>query len=488
MSTGDLYSLLGVVPKATTDEIKVAYRAMARRFHPDVNSAPAATEEFKLVGNAYAILSDPAQRSAYDSALRQAGSGPLLSFRSITSRDQFPIQVDAQILYALLHIAPSLSDSTALPAPPLNLCIVIDRSTSMQGERLDQVKAAVVKVIDSLRSNDSFSVVAYSDKAEVVIPAQQGGVEKTLAKAKVSTIHASGGTEILQGLLVGLNELQQRLSPSAVNHLILLTDGRTYGDEDDCMLLAMLAATDGISLTGVGIGNEWNDRFLDDLATCTGGNAVYMGSPEQVKTFIWEKVSSFSSHYAERLALQVTPDVEVKLLSAIKLGQEAGPIPVDGTSLRLGALSKNQGLSILLKFLIPPITETGNRPVARLALYADIVSLGRRGERLTLDISLPATMSPAPTSPPAQIVDALNKFSQYNMQEKVWQAVAAGDIAGATKRLSNLSTRLLAGGQTDLAKAALAEARRLEKTQVLSEEAKKNIKYGTRALLMAPKP
>jgi molecular chaperone DnaJ len=59
MTTGDLYSLLGVAPNASADDIKAAYRTAARRFHPDVNPHPNATEEFKLVADAYAILTPP---------------------------------------------------------------------------------------------------------------------------------------------------------------------------------------------------------------------------------------------------------------------------------------------------------------------------------------------------------------------------------------------------------------------------------------------
>ena len=485
MTTGDLYDLLGLAHQATPDEIKAAYRNAARRFHPDVNPHPSATEEFKLIANAYVILSDPAQRTAYDTALQKAGSGPLVSIHWIPSRKTLPVQLEPQVFYTLVNITASLGGETELPAPPVNLCVVIDRSTSMQGARLDQVKTAVSQVIDSLRDNDSFSVVAYSDKAEVIVPAQQGLAERTLAKAKISTINAGGGTEILQGLMRGLVELQKRLSPSAVNHLILLTDGQTYGDEDDCILLATLAATDGIIITGLGIGDEWNDRFLDELTACTGGTAAYVNSPEQVKTFLWNKVRGLGSTYAERLTLYITPDVEVKLISAFKMGQEVGQVPVDGTSLRLGSLPKQQGVSVLLKFLLPPLSAEGERSIARLALYADVVSLGRRGERTTVDITLPGLADAPRLPPPTAIVEALSKLSQYNMQERAWQEATAGDIASATKRLSTLGTRLLSSGQTDLAKAALAEARRLEKTQSLSEEAKKNLKYGTRALLLA---
>ena len=485
MTTGDLYSLLGVAPNASADDIKAAYRTAARRFHPDVNPHPNATEEFKLIADAYAILNDPAQRAAYDGAIAQTGTGPLLSVRTLFSREVLPLLSEPQVLYTLVEIHPSIAN-VELPTPPVNLCIVIDRSTSMQGSRLDQVKASVLHVIDNLRENDTCAVVAFSDKAEVVVPAQRGTMEKTLAKAKVSTVNASGGTEILQGLLTGLIELHQQLSPSAVNHLILLTDGHTYGDEDECLLLAGLAATDGISISGLGIGEEWNDRFLDELTSATGGVATYISSPQQVKTIILDRIRALNAAYAERLTMQVTLDLDVKLDSAFKVSPEAGPVTVDGGPLRLGSMPKEQPISVLLRFLLPPLSE-GKRPIARLSVYGDVVSLGRRGERSVVDILLPVSKElPMDTKPSSAMVEALSRLSQYRLQERASQEASEGDITSATRRLSTLGTRLLATGQTDLAKVALAEARRLEKTRALSEDAKKHLKYGTRALLLAP--
>ena len=485
MTTGDLYSLLGVAPNASADDIKAAYRTAARRFHPDVNPHPNATEEFKLIADAYAILNDSAQRAAYDRAIEQTGTGPLLSVRTLFSREVLPLLSEPQVLYTLVEIHPSIAN-VELPTPPVNLCIVIDRSTSMQGSRLDQVKASVLHVIDNLRENDTCAVVAFSDKAEVVVPAQRGTMEKTLAKAKVSTVNASGGTEILQGLLTGLIELHQQLSPSAVNHLILLTDGHTYGDEDECLLLAGLAATDGISISGLGIGEEWNDRFLDELTSATGGVATYISSPQQVKTIILDRIRALNAAYAERLTMQVTLDLDVKLDSAFKVSPEAGPVTVDGGPLRLGSMPKEQPISVLLRFLLPPLSE-GKRPIARLSVYGDVVSLGRRGERSVVDILLPVSSElPMDTKPSSAMVEALSRLSQYRLQERASQEASEGDITSATRRLSTLGTRLLATGQTDLAKVALAEARRLEKTRALSEDAKKHLKYGTRALLLAP--
>jgi hypothetical protein len=129
----------------------------------------------------------------------------------------------------------------------------------------------------------------------------------------------------------------------------------------------------------------------------------------------------------------------------------------------------------------------GKRPIARLSVYGDVVSLGRRGERSVVDILLPVSNElPMDTKPSSAMVEALGRLSQYRLQERASQEASEGDITSATRRLSTLGTRLLATGQTDLAKVALAEARRLEKTRALSEDAKKHLKYGTRALMLAP--
>ena len=140
---------------------------------------------------------------------------------------------------------------------------------------------------------------------------------------------------------------------------------------------------------------------------------------------------------------------------------------------------------MLFKFLLPPLAP-GQQNIARLSFYADVVSLGRRGERLVVDLSLPVVNGPQTRPPPPALVEALGKLSHYQMQERAWQQAAAGDALGAAERLKTLGTRLLAGGQPELARLALSEASRLEKTQVLSEESKKQLKYGTRALLEAP--
>jgi curved DNA-binding protein len=62
----DYYAILGVPRNATPEEIKEAYRRLAKEYHPDKNPSPEAEERFKLINEAYQVLSDPAKRAEYD--------------------------------------------------------------------------------------------------------------------------------------------------------------------------------------------------------------------------------------------------------------------------------------------------------------------------------------------------------------------------------------------------------------------------------------
>ena len=476
-SAPDLYACLGVPRKATPDQIRQAYRLAARRFHPDVNHDPQAQEEFKVITYAHEILNDPQRRSEYDARL---ANNPKSAFTTALqySRSKLMRLPEAQVVYVLADVIPAAAPKTARPS--INLCLVVDRSTSMQGVRLDQVNTAAQQIVESLKASDTFAVVAFSDRAEVIVPTQPCA-NKPAIISKISTIHAGGGTEILQGLLCGLMELQQTIGPDTINHLILLTDGRTYGDEDDCLLLATLAQTDGITISGLGLGDEWNDAFIDRLSSLTGGVSRYISAPAVVTRLLAEHVHGLGDSLG-RIQIQTTCDPGVKLVSAFRVAPEAQPLAADNQPIRLGTLNQGEPISVLLEFTVSSTTDP-DRSMARLWVIGDILSAGKTGERWPADISLQQTDSADSTPPPLAIVTALDKLTLYRLQEKAWADAEEGNIAKATQRLQTLASRLQATGQHELATVALAEAARLNQTRQISAENRKRIKYGTRALI-----
>lgn len=485
----NLYAILGVPPQATHEDIREAYRLSARRFHPDANPHEGVDLHFRDIVKAYELLGDHVRRAEYDLARRKYKDEPsYFSLRVMPSKRVLMRLDEPQVLYLLLEIIPVRHKiEQARREADLNLTLVLDRSTSMRGERLDKVKIAAREIFKQLHEHDVISVVSFSDRADVMIPAQHATNQQNL-RTQVNMMRADGGTEIFHGLRAGINECRRHLAPRMVNHVILLTDGRTFGDEEKCLQLADEAASEGIGISAMGIGDEWNDEFLDALASSTGGTSAYINSPSAVVRFLNDRVRSLGDVFAERLSLTIAPDPDVTLESVFRLQPTPQPVDISPQPIPVGGLEYNRPLSILIQLQMPASRGTGFRTVGRLDVTGDVLVAGRQNYKVLSDISIEIAEEPAPEEPPLAILDALSKLTFYRMQQKAAESMDAGDFEGASRRLENLATRLLAAGQTELAQQAIVEARRVSNTSTLSEEGRKRLKFGTRMLLALPEP
>jgi Ca-activated chloride channel family protein len=482
----DYYSILEVSRSASQQEIKQAYRRLARTYHPDTSPDEGTARLFRLVNEAYEILSDPEQRQAYDQWREKEGRDkpPALNLQTILSSEVVPELGEEQAFYVLLEILPAAD--LPIKRLPLNLCLVLDRSTSMQGMRLQQVKEATRQIIDRLHEEDTLSIVTFSDRAEVVLPARRGA-DKAILKSIVSTIQSGGGTEMLQGLIGGLQELEQGRSIGSVNHLILLTDGQTYGDEEGCLQQSEYAAQRGISLSTMGIGSDWNEDLLDAMATYSGGSSIYIESPRKVVETFRERIHSLAAVVAREVELSVRLTEGIKMRDVFQVSPHITRLDPQKATLNLGPLESGQAKAVLLELLLKPL-PSGEHRLLRIEMRADLPGLPERRNREHTEVM--ARVAPVTTSdtviPPA-IVTALGKLAIYKMQEKTMADLEAGDVEKATQRLETMATRLLNLGETELAKAALLEAGRLARTGDLSSEGRKKIRYGTRSLSILPK-
>ncbi|MBN1563197.1 MAG: VWA domain-containing protein [Anaerolineae bacterium] len=485
----NLYAILGIPPEATQEDIREAYRIMARRFHPDANPNEGAGLQFRDIAMAYEILGDSGRRIQYDVARREFRDEPsYFSLRVTPSKRVLTAFDEPQVVYLLVEVVPMhQSKKRSREDTRMNLTLVLDRSTSMRGVRLDKVKIAAQQIIEQLSPDDILSVVTFSDRADVVIPAQPVR-DKISLRAQVSMMRADGSTAIYQGLAAGVEQVRKYAGPRWVNHVILLTDGRTYGDEEHCVNLAKKVGGEGISISGMGIGEEWNDEFLDEIAKHTGGTSAYINSPAAVVSFLNDRVRSLGDSFVERMQLSVAPDADVILESAFKLTPNPQPVEISPQPIPIGGLEYNRNASVLIQLQMPPAKRNGFRTLCRLDVTGDVPAFNRQAFKVLSDISVEVAENPEPEDPPLAILDALGKLSLYKMQQKAEAALQSGKVEEATRRLENLATRLLAAGENDLAQMAMVEARRVYNTHMLSEQGRKTLKFGTRMLLALPGP
>ncbi len=481
MGNQNHYAVLGISPEATQDEIKRAYFALARQYHPDVNPSPNATETFLRIQEAYAVLSDPQKRLLYDQHLaEQAQRTALLKIKTTLSQPHLAKIEEPQILYALLEISPT-HDKHLPKRPPLNVCLLLDRSTSMKGERLNALKRAASLLVEELREDDVFSVVAFDDRAEVIVPAGRGQ-NKRLIIQKINQIRPQGGTEIYRGLLEAYRQVGRFYSPDSLNSIILLTDGHTYGDEHKCERLARQAAKQNIIIHGVGLGAKWNDAFMDKIAGITGGASMYIRSSRDISRLLEEQFHKVGKLFAPKAELAFSLGQGVKLQYAFRLSPEPMPLKIESPIMLGGVPREGNPLRVILEFLIPPMPENAeNFIVLTGAINAYIPSAGEKAQ-IPWSVGLQIGKEAVPVPP--EIADALTKITMYRMQERAKKEIAAGNIDKATRRLENLATRLLQVGEPRLAAVVQEEAHRLKRSNSLSPEGEKEIKFGTRALIL----
>jgi Ca-activated chloride channel family protein len=480
----DYYTLLGVLHDASAEEIKRAYYQAAQRLHPDKNKFAGETEIFLEVQQAYEVLSNPQRRAQYDATLpADAVSESPISWKVQYSRPNLVHLTEPQLIYVLFEAGRRETGQKAAAAP-LNICLLLDRSTSMQGEKLDLAKAAATEIMRSLRSEDIFSIVTFSDHADVLVPASFQS-DRTRLQARLQGIQAGGATEIYQGLAAGVGEVMRNVDANRINHVILLTDGHTYGDEQNCLTLAAEAGKQNIGISGFGIGGDWNDIFLDALAGKTGNNSTYIAKPQQIQRLLVEKFDALTNMYAEDTILQTKPPEGVALSYAFRLQPEGAPITLE-EELHLGPILQDTSLSVLLEFLIDPSASKGD--LVRLldgVLRVLVVALPTPIPPIRIRLEREAADAAQDDPPPAAILDALSRFTLYRLQERARLEADAQEYDSATRHLKNLAALLLTQGEKDLAKTALLEAEQTQKMQALSKEGGKQIKYGTRALFGA---
>ena len=484
----DYYAILGIPSDADEHTIKQAYRKLARQYHPDASKDDGSAQKFHDIQRAYDVLADPKERQAFDVWRKQQGldEPPPFMLRVTTSQDRLPSLGEPQVLYVMTEI--SASDKVESHRLPLNLCLVLDRSTSMKGGRLQQVKEAARYILERMEPEDVLSLVVFSDRAQVVLSGE-AGIDKAAARAAINSIQSGGGTEILQGLEQGLELVQEGNKPESISHLILLTDGQTYGDEEDCLERARKAGQDGISLTLMGVGSDWNDKLLDEMARLSGRPeaSVYIDSTSKIAKAFHDRIHGLGNIFAHNLSLFVHLTHESTLKEAFRVSPQINRLYFTDGHVHLGALEKENPQVVMLELVIPSLAP-GTHRLVHINIEGRVPALGEQPARIQRTLSLPFNLELGQRSPvPPDIVAAMGKLAIFKMQERIMQDIEMGQIEPAVSRLKTMATRLLDIGEVDLARAALLEAGRLSQTGNLSASGRKKIRYGTRELTIVPK-
>ncbi|WP_440101878.1 YfbK domain-containing protein [Streptosporangium sp. H16] len=196
---------------------------------------------------------------------------------------------------ALLRVGLQTRRASAEARRPANLTFVVDVSGSMvEPGRLDLVRDALHKLVDQLGPGDHVSLVAFSDQADVVL-SMTPATEKEKLHAAVERLAIQQSTNLEAGLTSGYAEAAAGFRPVAVNRVILLSDGlANAGDTTWQGILDRVADAAGkkITLLCVGVGRDYGDELMEQLADNGDGAAVYVSSVDDARKVFVEQLAT----------------------------------------------------------------------------------------------------------------------------------------------------------------------------------------------------
>lgn len=353
---------------------------------------------------------------------------------------------------------------------------------------IDFVQQALRLLVERLAPDDRFALVAFAGRAKTLTPNRPGAEKRKILDLLESLAKGELGDEtyIAPGLQLALAEAKAGHSENHLTRLLLLTDGFA-ADETQAMQAAHQTAASGFSLSTIGLGLAFNEGFLIGLAEASGGNAHMVFRPvelTQVFATEFEAVQRVAVRNLE-LRIALTPGVELRRVHRVQ--PVLAELPLAGLhdhniTLRLGDLEREQTLSVLLEVLFPP------RPVGvyrTLQAVATGVAPAGSGERdlVHKDVVVQVTPPGQPTPPAdARVMKLVETLNTFKLQTRALADAAAGDVAGATRKLQAAVTRLLADGNQELAEAVQTEIANLAQQGQMSAAGTKQLRYETRRL------
>jgi Ca-activated chloride channel family protein len=255
---------------------------------------------------------------------------------------------------------------------PLNLVLVLDKSGSMaDADKMSYLKDSLLILLDELHEEDIIAIVVYDDYAEVLLPAQTIGDGEAI-RAAIDGLRPGGATNLHGGLMLGYEEASRFYDPDLNNRIILLTDGIANRGETVPERIARDSLEynqQGIFLSTIGLGFEFNDELLSTLAEQGKGNYHFVGDAEDMEKVFRDEVAGLVQTVATDvwLTLNLAEGAQIQRVYGYDYELEGNTMLVQFDD--AGAES-NQ---ILMVKLILPAGDGAEQTLARATLtYADV--------------------------------------------------------------------------------------------------------------------
>lgn len=322
---------------------------------------------------------------------------------------------------------------------PLNLSVVLDRSGSMAGDKLDYVKKATQFLIRHLDSSDYFSLVTYNHEVHIEIPPRQV-INKDQLSRSIEAFMAGGSTNLSGGWLQGCQLVTAHLDKQGINRTLLLTDGLANQGITEPQRLASLARQkreEGVTTTTMGVGMDFNEDLLTQMASEGGGAFYFIDNPDQTPHIFVEELQDLLKVVGQNLVISLKPSSYVEDI------QQLNTYPIDyqnrqETRFRLGDLYSDELKTLMLALSIPALKTLGDIEIAQLGFeYDEIVGDRTEHRYLTFPILINVVAErESQTEPRPEVARVALILEAARAREAAIRYADKGDFQQARDRLT----------------------------------------------------
>ncbi|NWJ47511.1 MAG: VWA domain-containing protein [Chloroflexi bacterium] len=355
------------------------------------------------------------------------------------------LRTGASTMQAVVSLSLEDSGPVKTGSMPLALSIIIDRSGSMEGQKIEAAKDAAIRVIQSADPSTAFMVVTFNETANVIVPPTSATTEsKTRAIAAIRNIYSNGGTCMSTGLAAVAREMSS--AQGRARKILFLTDGKNEGEKRNILDKAVQRVKEAdIEVSAWGMGVDWDENELKYIANETKGSADIIPSPDQIAGAFGFAFSEMQKITATNVRLNLWTPVGV----TIKAVQQVYPsiLPLTGTpnpdspritEFKLGSFGRDEKRDYVVDLTIPTYTPGQQFLMARPSLLYYVAGQGDIEEKTDKKgwIFAQWTDDPVESSKiERHVAHYTNQSELSTIVEEGHKALAQGDNERATQLL-----------------------------------------------------
>jgi Ca-activated chloride channel family protein len=361
---------------------------------------------------------------------------------SVTSDNSFKLLNSAEPGYLLVQIKAARVEAKQARIP-LNIALVLDKSGSMSHDyKLENARKAALFLIDQLQPVDFFSLITYDTHVNTLVPIQPI-TTKDQIRELVQKIEPGSSTNLSGGMLEGYAQVEKNYKTGRVNRVLLLSDGLANTGITDPTALKELASQKnrgGITLSTFGVGNDFNEDLMTNLAEFGGANYYFIANPDEIASIFSNELQGLLTIVAQNLRLVLELNPTCRFLQAFGY-----PTKISGNQIeiKLNDIFSEEQKTILLKFSVPT-NSAGKLRLGDISLcYDDVVRENRRMERkFTPTIEITTDPNLVARNHSAGVADNIALFESTRLLDEAISLVDQRNFEAAQESISRNITYL----------------------------------------------